>query len=484
MDYITPDAYRFDLHFPRSRFSRDLEDKLIMLSAKMAELGSITKEDFEREIDTLLTSLNKEKLVAKTIANQRTEMIRLFGLAKYQEDRVIVGNRTLSLVNNQDVPRFFKSLCNRFQYPSGFNKIHITRNCVEAGIKFKPAQYLIKLLRAGKAQTGKTFAVTAKEIAYLVFNDTRVTINNELPEERIKLFLELRRNNILCDNNGDVIRYARDFLNYMVLANLLINTDINYFLNENEKDALDFIENDNSFYDGFNNALMPNGEVDLDILREAENGWHNYFTDVDNFSEQVLNTTLESFSQKTIEITTENNEIEKITTGFELPAVILEAQQEEQKKAKINTKEIGDEGEFIVYNLEKEDVRAIRPDLLGLVRIVSNDTSLGFDIQSVFPSGMKKYIEVKTTKRNFTPSEFGATAYFNISYNEWLTAQQHGQNYIIARVIIAKERLSIFLIENPFKQFEEGKIHLYPTEYRLIYKEDSGKFSVKDKVYV
>lgn len=196
-----------------------------------------------------------------------------------------------------------------------------------------------------------------------------------------------------------------------------------------------------------------------------------------------MNTSLESFSQSTVEITKENNQTEVITTGFELLSAIVEAQKEEQKKGKLNTKEIGDEGEFIVYSLEKEEVGKTRPDLLGLVRIVSNDTSLGFDIQSVYESGMKKYIEVKTTKRNFTPSEFGATAYFTISYNEWLTAQQHGKNYFIARVIIAKERLSIFVIENPYKEFEEGKIKLYSTEYRLIYQENSGKFVIKDKVY-
>jgi hypothetical protein len=254
-------------------------------------------------------------------------------------------------------------------------------------------------------------------------------------------------------------------------------------LNEKESLSLDFIENDDSFFDGFNLALKLNGKVDLNILRDAESGWHNYFTDVDTFIEQALNTSLESFSQSTVEITKENNQTEIITTGFELPNAIVEAQKEEQKKGKPNTKEIGDEGEFIVYSLEKEAVGKIRPDLLGLVRIVSNDTSLGFDIQSVYESGMKKYIEVKTTKRNFTPSEFGATAYFTISYNEWLTAQQHGQNYFIARVIIAKERLSIFLIRNPYKEFEEGKIKLYPTEYRLIYQENSGEFVIKDKIY-
>ena len=73
-----------------------------------------------------------------------------------------------------------------------------------------------------------------------------------------------------------------------------------------------------------------------------------------------MNTSLESFSQSTVEITKENNQTEVITTGFELLSAIVEAQKEEQKKGKLNTKEIGDEGEFIVYSLEKQEVGKMR----------------------------------------------------------------------------------------------------------------------------
>lgn len=479
MDYVTPPEYRIDLIFPRSRFNSELEDTLLLLSSEMVRLGTLPKKQFEEKIDGYLTKLYSGQFVAKTIANKRTEMIRLYGLAKYEEDTVIVGNRTLLLVQNQDISRFFKSVCNKFQYPNFINKIQIVEQYVEAGIKFKPAQYLIKLLRAGKAKTGKTFAVTANEIAHLVFNDTRVTVEQEDPTKRIEKFIELRNKDILCDGTSDVIRYARDFLKFMVMANLMISHNRRYFLNEQEKRALDFIENDDTFFEDFD--LAKQGIiVERDDIRDVEEDWLSYYADADFYEEEALKTTLASFEKATVEITNENNETEIVTTGYELPEEVIEA-IEEQKQT---TKEIGDEGEAIVYSMEKERVTRERPDLLGLVRIVSNDTSLGFDIQSVFNTGFKKFIEVKTTKRNFVPEDFKIFSYFNISYNEWSTAQQHGDNYFIARVIIAKEKYSVFIIQNPYKQHEEGKIDIYPTEYRLIYNEDAGEYLVKNKIYI
>jgi hypothetical protein len=485
MEYSTPHQYKLELHFPRSRFSRDFEDTLILLSSKMVQLGTISKEQFETQIDAFLHSISNRLLTEKTIANQRTEMLRLYGLGKYIGDDVIVGNRTYELIKNQDIPRFFKSLCNRFQFPSGINKIQFTSNYVAANVRFKPAQYIIRLLRAGKEITGKSVAVTAKEIAHFVFNDIRVTVNQESPKDCMNRLLDLRKSDVLCSRVNDIIRYARDFMNFMVQANLLIEYNKTYILNEREKPALDFIEKDNSFFDEYNKALMPDGSVNLEIIRTTEEKWHNYFTDVDTFEENALNTTIEAFEKETIEVTMENNTIETVTTGFDIPKALQQLTHDEIGKIKkVSTKDIGDEGELIVYGMERERVLKIRPDLLALVRIVSNDTSLGFDVQSVYDNGMKKYIEVKTTKRNYTPEEFNGTAFFTISYNEWLAAQQHGDNYYIFRVIITKEKLSIFVIQNPFQKEIEKTLSIFPTEYRLIYTEQSGYFWIKDKIYL
>jgi len=485
MLYITPKEFRLDLHFPRSRFSREFEDRLVLFANKIVELGTTNKNTFATTIDNYFATINSEPLQEKTLANQRTEMIRLFGLAKYVGDYVIPGNRTVLLVKNQDIPRFFKSVCNRFQYPNGINKNHDTLNYLQAGIRFKPAQYVIKLLREGQKLTGKTYAITAKEIAYFVFNDLRVTANNENVFDRIQLIENKRREGTFCASENDVVRYSRDFLNYMVFANLMIKTDKYFFLNENEKESLDFIENDNRFFDNFKNVYSVDGAYDKELYKIVDEQWLDYFSDAEQFNENALNTYIEAFEKSTVQITTENNEIETVTTGFELPTTLKEIVKKgiEERAEKRNLKDIGDEGEMIVYSIEKKEVGKTRPDLLALVRIVSNDTSLGFDIQSIFDDGTKKYIEVKTTKRNYTPTDFNSTAFFSISYNEWQTAKQQKDCYFIFRVIIAKEKLSIYVIQNPYEQCENGKIKLYPIEYRLVYNENSGKFVVKDQNY-
>lgn len=478
-DYQTPAEHRLDLHFPRSRFNTELEDTLLLLASKMVQLGNLPKDEFKTAINTYLRELHGGNLTAKTIDNHRTEMTSLFGLVKQRNDEVIIGNRTLLLVETQDVPRFFKSVCNRFQYPNGINKIQFIDDYVTAGIRFKPAQYLIKLLRTGNERTGKTFAVTAKEVAHLVFNDTRVTVEQEAPEKRIDLFLELRANGILCDGTGDVIRYARDFLNFMVAANLLIEFNKKYFLNSQESAALDFIANDETFFEEFELAKQGN-IVERQEIKDVLEDWDDFYADADFEEEEALRTTLSSFSQSTVEITDEGNNTETVTTGYEMPEGVLEL-FEEQEAEKPTTKQIGDEGEVIVYSLEKRRVMNERPDLIGLVRIVSNDTSLGFDIQSVLPSGAKKYIEVKTTKRSFEP-DFNTTSFFGISSNAWATAEQFGDSYFIARVIIARERISVFVIQNPYLKYQDRKIRLQPLEYRLTYTIDSGEYLIKDQI--
>ncbi|MCY7331384.1 MAG: DUF3883 domain-containing protein [Pseudanabaena sp. CAN_BIN31] len=481
-DYVTPNEHRLDLHFPRSRFNTELEDTLMLLASKMVQLGTTPEVKFKKEINAYLKQLNGNKLANKTIDNHRTEMTSLFGLVKTKNNEVIIGNRTLLLVQTQDIPRFFKSVCNKFQYPNGINKIQFIEQYVASGIYFKPAQYLINLLRVGNQRSnGKSFAVTAKEIAHLVFNDKQVTVGQEPPEIRINLFLELRNQSILCDGTGDVIRYARDFLNFMVAANLLVEFDKRYFLNSHEKEALDFISNDSTFFHEFDIAKQGN-VVERVEIKDACTNWEDYYADADFLEEKALKTTLSSFSRTIVEITSENNEIQTVTTGYEIPEDVLELIGEDIG-AKQTTKQIGDEGEAYVYSMEKRRVIAERPDLIGLVKIVANDTSLGFDIQSVFDNGLKKYIEVKTTKRNFIP-EFNATSFFTMSSNAWDTAKQFGDNYYIARVIIAKERISVFEIKNPFQKYEEGKIRLQPLEYRLTYTEDSGMLIVKDQINI
>ena len=90
------------------------------------------------------------------------------------------------------------------------------------GIKFKPAQYILRLLRYACKAEGVNVGVTKFEICHCVFNDLRCTRDNQdvsIVWNRIK---ENRKKGITYDQTGDVIRYAGDIIDYMEIANLLV----------------------------------------------------------------------------------------------------------------------------------------------------------------------------------------------------------------------------------------------------------------------
>ena len=139
---------------------------------------------------------------------------------------------------------------------------------------------------------------------------------------------------------------------------------------------------------------------------------------------------------------------------------------------------IGYLGEHIVLKYEQDVIAQIRPDKLGLIKIVSNDTELGYDIQSLEPNNIniKKMIEVKTTKRTFPP-ESDVLTFFPMSSNEWVTAKNHKEKYYIYRVFITNEDPKIYIIKNPAQKYQRGLIMLEPLEYRVIVKRGSGNYA-------
>ncbi|MEK7142155.1 MAG: DUF3883 domain-containing protein [Patescibacteria group bacterium] len=119
----------------------------------------------------------------------------------------------------------------------------------------------------------------------------------------------------------------------------------------------------------------------------------------------------------------------------------------------------------------------MRPDKLGVVKIVSNDTSLGYDIQSVQLEDVskKKLIEVKTTIRTFMP-ESEIMTFFPMSANEWETAKNYGDIYFIYRVFLTKDNAQIFVIQNPIEHEKAKNIIIEPLQYRVLVKPQAGTY--------
>jgi len=458
--YKTPKEFFLRLHFERSRFNRRLEDMLLILAGKIVSLGAMGQEEFNEFLDKIIRENNSEPLVDKTIRNQRTEMIRLFGLVKYVEGVVYPGSRLIKLAQTQDTPRFFKSFCKQFQFPAGFLKADKVAEMVAAGVKFKPAKYILLLLKIGESKFG-TFELDPAEAAHLIFNDKRVTVSQDKPNEVLERIKELRKNSVKMDRTSDVIRYARDFLNYMVEANLLIEFEGMYTLNKGESRAIHNIIADDSYFNKFSEAISSNGRWNKEIYKKVDNEWGEWFAD--GGEDEELETPATALLQD------DSNFPEHWKKLKEL----LEKKDIKVRGGKL--KEIGDEGEGIAFEYEKAAVQKIRPDLVHMVKLVSTTIGLGYDLLSVSANDgrRKKYIEVKTTKKNY---ESAFDVPFILSINEWSVAEQHGDDYFIYRVIITRESISIFEIKNPVLRHKEGNLIVEAIAYKIIYSEKSGKF--------
>jgi hypothetical protein len=403
---------------------------LLLLANKIVDIGMMDKERFDELLDKIIAETTTETLTEKTIHNQRTEMIRLFGLAKYVENLAIPGNRLALLTQTQDIPRFFKSFCARFQFPGGFVKPDRVSEMVKAGVKFKPAAYILRVLRIGNQKYGE-FAINAAEATHFLFNDMRITVSAEEPTLPLARIKEAREHGLELDKTSDVIRYARDFLNYMVEANLLTEYKGMYALNEKERAAITVIIANKDFFDKYSEVINADGSWDTDEYKKVDAEWMEWFAD--SVEDKVFET------QTTALVQDDNN----FPDQWKKIKEILERKDAGLRGAAL--KQIGDEGEQIALEHERNKIANSRPDLVRMVKLVSNTAALGYDIISMYVEDgrRKKYIEVKTTKKNY---ESDVMIPFTISINEWSVAQQLADDYYIYRVIITKQGVSIFSI--------------------------------------
>jgi len=456
--YKTPPEHFLRLHFERSRFSKRFEDTLLLLASRIVSIGMVEKAQFDALLDKTIKETSDKPLAEKTIRNQRTEMIRLFGLVKYVDDLAIPGNRLAVLTQTQDIPRFFKSFCNRFQFPGGFLKPDKVSEMVLAGVRFKPAQHILRMYKIALSKYGE-FALNAAEATHFIFYDKRITVEGESPDKALGRIIEARKSGVELDKTSDVIRYARDFLNYMVEANLLTEFKGMYALNKKETNAIRTIIADKNFFDKYSKVIRPDGTWDKEEYKKIDTEWMEWFAD--SIEDEALETPTTALVKDDAHYPEQWKKIKEM----------LERKDPVMRGAAL--KEIGDEGEKIAYEYEKDNVNKVRPDLVHMVRVVSQTAALGYDILSVQPADgrRKKYIEVKTTKKNYKSVTMIP---FVISINEWSVAEQLGEDYFIYRVIITKEGVTIFSIQNPPKRTKEGNLVIEPIGYKVVYSSKSG----------
>ena len=464
MVYETPQEYKLRCAFPRGRVLESVEDLLTVLTQSIVKLTPNETDRFKTLFDNEYQKMRD--VVPKSIKNFRTEMLTLFGLLNINSGIVTPSSRTKLLVETQNFPFFFKTFCNRFQFPNGMNKPNITTEFLEAGVHFKPAKYLLELFDLGIAEYGSEFYLTGAEVSNLVFNDRRVTTGIRKPADVLDELISLRHNGTSFKSGSNIVQHGREFLGYMFLARLLNEENRCFYLNELERDAINFIKSYKEFF-----TIPPDFATNPSVRKQILNDWQSWFGDVNQLERDHLT---QSRTKYDIEDDLEADVSTKLktTTKGATP-----------KPIRARLKEIGDKGELVALKYERKRISSIRPDKVALVQKVSNDTSLGYDIQSLEYEILKQqgatekiFIEVKTTMRTFPPSEEVLT-FFRMSANEWNTAKEFGEKYYIYRVFLLRSEPSIFIIKDPSKQEESGDILLEPLQYRVVVKEGAGNYA-------
>lgn len=463
-EYKIPSEYYFRIHHVRPRFKGNIENVLIYFAEKLTAIGELPNEEFAAKINAAIYQFpGNATLVKKTVDNWRTEISSLFGFIIQGDEKSAPGTRALELAKKQDLVEFFKSYLFTFQYPGAHIKSHAILEQIQHGIHFKPAQYILKLLRYACDKEKANIGLTKFEICHCVFNDLRCTRDNEDVElvwERIK---NNRSLGITYDQTGDVVRYAGDIVDYMEIANLLITYDSRtYYLNSLEEDAIIKFVESTEWFDAYD-SMIKRKTGSLDAINNCKTAWFKYvnrdMSDTD-FSTDIL-----------AYIATDAEELNALK---QCAADSIEYIEEQKRQSELiidgrisagagefSTKDIGDIGENLVHGHECMRIKiGGREDLIHLIKRIPTQFAVGYDISSVELDERKRYIEVKTTISS-KPLHFNR---IHLTKNEWNTANSTRDRYYIYRLMISKFERKLFLLQDPVGLYKKDMIDMIPTD--------------------
>lgn len=464
-EYRIPDEYYFRIHHVRPRFKGDIENVLIYVAEELERVGEKPVDDFVREVNAALYRYpGNAHRELKTINNWRTEISALFGFIEHTDTTDKPGKRAVELSQSQDLVQSFKIFLYNFQYPGAHIKPQNVLEQIEAGVHFKPAQYILKLMKYANKDGGNAVGITKYEACHCIFNDLRVTRDNEGVEktwERIKKNRDLRLD---YDQTGDVVRYAGDIIDYMEIANLLKTYDSRtYYLNTLEEETIiKFCESKEWFseYD----TMIANRSGSMEAVKDCTRGWFAYVNrDVKNtdFATDIL-----AYIASDEEELKELKENSSKSGNPDVSEFLNKEEAFEQRMVAIvdgifSTKDIGDIGEGLIHGHECMRVKlGGRADLIHLIKRIPTQFAVGYDISSVELDERKRYIEVKTTISS-KPLHFNR---IHLTKNEWNTASSTHDRYFVYRLMLSKNERKLFLLQDPVGLYKKDLIDMIPSD--------------------
>lgn len=448
MRYKIPEENYFRLHHVRPRFKGNLENVLFFISNEIVDIGLKEKRLFKQEFDNAIRHFPGNIYSSpKTIANWRTEIDALFGFVKYDNSLAIPMPLAKELSQDQDLVKFFKTFCYKFEYPNGGIKPNKVKKMLEAGIKFRPAPYLINLLKYGEAQTGKRFGITKAEATHCIFNDLQVTRDNRSVEDTFALIDSNNTNQLTYDWDGDVVRYAGDFLDYLCNAQLLVKRQNHrYYLNTTEGLAIDrFSAATDSSFNGYDNIDLTKSSKEIKKeVKLVENDWIDY-----------LNEPLgEGYFDTDILALYTNDHMERYEEIYNQLNSNIEFALEDTTEVRT-----GDLGEGLVVNHEILNlVNNGAAHLKHLVKLIPSHFALGYDVSSRSTDSKTKMIEVKTTASN---KEI-VFSRFHLTPNEWSVAESLRENYHVYRLSVTPDKMKLHIITDPVGLYKNDKLLMSP----------------------
>lgn len=444
----------------RGKSKKDMDDLLPAYALVIDEICPCPIDEFEQKFNNAFQRfLPESDRTKKTLDNHRTEISgKLFGMYYRSDDGMVYeSQRTLKYLEDNDQPAFFKDICYKMQFPNGMDKYQTLQSKVSEEINIRPNAFVLKLLQLARMANQP---ITVKDIGYYVLNSLDVLQGKANPYEVLEAIVNdhnagLQREIKAYGEDGKpkassyTMQHIREQLNYLELANLIrITNEKRVILNPNEMETINLFTQEFDKAPEFNVYSYNLGA--LEVRREFQHDWDTYYA--------RLSTYASSFTTSSDSLSFQEGDDDKKDT----------------KKPGVNLTEFGDEGEALVYEYEKKRVAAYNSRLANKVLSLGKTKGLGYDIQSVIaePGDMEefvKYIEVKSTKRYTCPDPEDSmwVDTLNITRNEWIAAQQHGQFYSIARVYFTSKGVIMFILSNIAEKLKDGRMSATPMTYRV-----------------
>ena len=436
----------------RGKSQKEMDDFLPIYAKVIDEICPCPVEEFEEKFNRKFCEyLPENERTHKTLANHRTEISgKLFGMYYFSEDgNVYQSERTQKFLEDNDQPAFFKDVCYKMQFPNGSQKVATTvLERVSQHISIRPYAFLLKfLLLAEKASV----EITKKNIGYYILNSLDVLQGNATPNEVLEAIIidkniGIDRTIALCGKASSYAwQHINEQINYLELANLIrVSDEKQVSLNPYEINTINLFAMDWNKKPEFD---VYQYNLDCPESRKLfQYDWDFYFSKLSPCANKF----------------------------FTHASSLISHDEKTPFKTKNNNTELGDEGEEIVFEYEKNRVYAFNPRLVNKVLSLGKTRGLGYDIQSVIAEDgdmaeFVKYIEVKSTKRVTCPSIENNLWIDTLvmTRNEWIAAQQHGKFYSIFRVYFTKYGVYIYILNDIMSKYQNKIIQSTPMTYRI-----------------